>query len=85
MNSLPPNIQEQLNNRCSCLSKSLADCDCEPAPNPELTEVAESLKAAISSLQDGYLVTEKKLDKSLHLAVIAAMNACQDVLDLLEV
>ena len=81
---IPPGVQQQLNRRCPCYAKPLAECDCQTDPNPELAEVNQALKAAISSLQDAYLITEKKFNKSLHVAVIDAMNACRDALERLD-
>lgn len=79
---------EQLDQRCPCTSKPLAECNCEPDPNPELVEVAESLKSAMPWLENAYcLMGSNKLDKRyehLYMAVCDAMNACRDALDRLE-
>ena len=83
-----PNIQQQLDQRCPCMSKLLAECDCQSDPNPELVEVGESIKSAMTWLENAYcLMNSNKLDKRyerLYMAVCDAMNAGREALDRLE-
>jgi hypothetical protein len=77
-----PNIQQQLDQRCPCMSKLLAECDCQSDPNPELVEVGESIKSAMPWLENAYcLMGSKKLDKrypDLYMAVCDTLHSLRE-------
>ncbi len=83
-----PNIQEQINQRCPCMSKPLAKCDCQTDPNPELAEVGESLKSAIPWLENAYsLMRSNRLDKRyerLYMSICDALHHGREALEHLE-
>jgi hypothetical protein len=85
---LPPNIQDQLNQRCPCYAKPLAECDCQPDPNPELTEVGESLKSAMPWLENAYcLIGSNGLNKRyerLYMSICDALHHGREALERLE-
>jgi hypothetical protein len=71
------------------MSKPLAECDCRQTdPNPELAEVAESLRSAAPWLENAYcLIGSNGLNKRyerLYMAICDAMSACRDALERLE-
>jgi len=81
---LPPNIQDQLDQRCPCFAKTLAECACETAGNPELAEVGESLKSVLPGLEKAYSLMNGNLAKrypDLYMAVCDALNAGCDALE----
>jgi len=88
INSLPPDIQEQLDQRCPCMSKPLAECDCQIDPNPELAEVAESLKSAMPWLENAYcLIGSGGLNKRyerLYMSICDALHHGREALEHLE-
>jgi hypothetical protein len=77
---LPPNIQDQLNQRCPCYAKPLAECDCraESAMQTDLTIAQSHLQAAYDSATKAKLGTTHH---DLYMAICDAFNACNEALE----
>src|SRR3569832_1453640 len=81
---LPPNIQDQLDQRCPCFAKTLAECACETAGNPELAEVGESLKSVLPGLEKAYSLMNGNLAKrspDLYMVVCVVLFVGCDALE----
>jgi len=79
---LPSKVQEQVDQRCPCFAKPLAECDCEPVENPELAELGASLKTAMPGLEKAYrFMGDNKLDKrypDLFMAVCDSLHSIRE-------
>ncbi len=77
---LPPNIQDQLNQRCPCYAKPLAECDCraESSMQNDLTIARSHLQAAYDSATKAKLGTTHH---DLYMAICDAFNACNEALE----
>lgn len=88
---LPPNIQEQLDQRCSCMGKPLPECDCQSGDsqsmptNWERQAMCDDLTTAQMFLQAGYdAATKAKLGAThndLYMAICDAFNSCNEALE----
>jgi hypothetical protein len=78
---LPPEVQEQLNQRCACMAKPSDECDCRS----DQSTMQIDLSIAQTHLQAAYnAATEAKLGAThhnLHMAICDAFNACNEALE----
>jgi hypothetical protein len=72
-------LKKQLDQRCPCMSKSLAECDCraEGAMQTDLTIAQSHLQAAYDAASEAKLGTTHH---DLYMAVCDAFNACNEAL-----
>jgi hypothetical protein len=86
---LSADIQEQLNQRCPCMSKPLAECDCQ-SENSQPTDwerqaLCDDLATAQMFLQAAYdAATKAKLGAThndLYMVICDAFNACSEALE----
>jgi len=84
----PPSVQDQIDQRCPCMAQPASECRCEPAPNPELTEVSESLATATSWLENTYcLIGVNGLSKRyerLYLSICDSLHSAKEAMERLE-
>lgn len=78
----PPSVEAAINERCSCMSKRLAECDCQP-DDPQ--SISHDLATAQIYLQAAYdAATKAQLGMThndLFMAICDAFNACNEALE----
>jgi hypothetical protein len=79
---LPPGVQEQLDQRCPCMSKPIAECDCQ-IDSPQ-QGICNDLATAQTFLQAAYdAATSSQLGAThndLYMAICDSFNACNEAL-----
>jgi hypothetical protein len=84
MQPLPPGVQEQLNQRCACLSKTLAECDCRSAQSTMQTDLSIAqthLQAAYNAATEANLGT---IHHDLFMGICDALDGCNQALQHLD-